>query len=150
MFHYTGSYYCTRSNWDGQFFEARNLVVIDRIKLINNESETIKCPDFAKLVTVVKDESSNKEVMQLKQEVLIWLHDNVSNTSRGSNGWCMGSEEYRSGVEAFNLFFYRRKDARSFIQAWSDYNQPTGTYNQDTYVEKRLDEKTNRLKKIER
>ena len=30
MKHYTGFYYCTRSNWDGEMFDVGNLVAVER------------------------------------------------------------------------------------------------------------------------
>ncbi len=138
MIHYTGFYFCTRSNWDGGIFYVRNLVSIDgedQKKLIiqkplNDEKEPWRMTDI------------------LKPEVFNWLEENVKDERKGLKGWCCGNDDYNSGFnEGFSLFFYRRKDAKLFIKTWSIHKIATETYNQNTYENKILDPKTNKLVK---
>lgn len=75
--------------------------------------------------------------------------DNVKDQKPGIKGWCCGNREYNTDTYSdFSLFFYRRKDAISFIKTWSIYKKPTETYNQDTYVNKVLNKETNKLVKL--
>lgn len=141
MTHYTGYYFCTRSNWDDKVFSVGNLVSIER------ESE-----DYDKLInqkSLYLDDEYNswRKYNELKPEVFDWLNENVKDEKQGLKGWCCGNKDYNSEkYEGFSLFFYRRKDAKAFIKTWSIHKQPTETYNQNTYVNKVLDTKTNTLK----
>ena len=145
MNHYTGFYFCTRSNWDNNTFFVRNLVSIE-----------YKTEDFNNLLVKIPYVSDDKfntwgYCYQLKPEVFDWLEANVKNENKKLKGWCCGNNDYNSQIcEYFSLFFYRRKDALNFIKTWSIHKKPTKTYNQNTYVLKVLDEKTNTLKVVKR
>lgn len=131
---YSGSYYCSRSHWDGQNYDCNNLVEIS-----NDEYGTT---DFDNLVVV------KNSVMYLVPKVLIWLNQNVKKTHRNEHGWCIGDENYRKhefSESGFSLFFYRRKDALNFIKTFSLYKKPTQTYSQRTYILKKLDSKSKKL-----
>ncbi len=141
MIHYTGFYFCTRSNWDGEMFDVCNLVSIER-----------KTEDFNNILdkkSLFPDDEYNKwrSYYELKPEVFKWLEDNIKDQNKELKGWCCGNKDYNSNVsEGFSLFFYRRKDALNFIKIWSIYKKPTETYNQNTYVHKILNKSTNTLK----
>lgn len=165
MIHYSGYYFCTRSNWDGQNYSARNLVSIEKYdeeygdedfknliakkKIFDEESfkywEDKYNGDSAKLE--LHKQLSYKECFFLKPEVVKWLNETVFDDKKtGEKGWCVGNDEYNSGGGmSFSLWFYRRKDALKFIKEWSVYKKPTETYNQDSYIKKTLDLKTNKL-----
>lgn len=133
---FTGYYYCNKSNWDNTFFEAKNLVVID---------EDTK--DFEKLIEkklLPPDEVKTYD--QLKPEVSYWLHKNIKN-NKEKKGWCCGNKVYSSHGEAFSLFFHRNKDAKLFIETFSEHKKATETYNQNTYIKAKLDLKTNTYKR---
>jgi hypothetical protein len=140
MIHCTGWYFCTKSNWDNNIFDARNLVDIP-YKDIDWENLIISSSLFP------KDEyNSYKNYNELKPEVFIWLTLNIKDQKLGLKGWCCGNKDYNSNTyEGFSLFFYRRKDAINFIKTWSFYKKPTETYNQNTYIKKILNIKTNKL-----
>lgn len=141
MIHYTGAYFCLRSNWDNDNFDTPNLVSIE-----------YKSEDYAKLIdkkSLHPDDEFNswRTYSELKPEVFKWLEENVKYQNDGLKGWCCGNNEYNSNMgEGFSLFFYRRRDAQNFIRTWSVHKKPTETYNQNTYVNKILDKKTNTLK----
>lgn len=137
MIHYTGWYFCFKSNWDGKNFDVRNLVSIDEE---NAKNLIIKVP----LAPSTKNNFAHY-FKKLKPEVFKWLEENVKNQNK-LKGWCCGNDEYNQGYGDFSLFFYRRKDAINFIKTWSIYKKPTQTYNQNTYVHKILCLKTNKLK----
>lgn len=141
MIHYTGWYFCTKSNWDGTIFDARNLVSIEY------DSE-----DYSNLInkkSLYPDDEFNswRRYSELKQEVVTWLENNIKDQNTKLKGWCCGNKEYNSETyEGFSLFFYRRKDAMLFIKTWSTHKKATETYNQHTYIRKILCTKTNKLK----
>lgn len=151
--HYTGYYTCIRSNWNEQMFDARNLVVIGIEELDSDE-------DYRNLVHQEPNPEYDFEnyqphvsriITSLKPEIFKWLEENVKDEKDGVKGWCCCSE--KNAVEnyfTYDLFFYRRKDAMNFIKTWSIHKRATKTYNQDTYVEKILDLKTNKLIKSQR
>jgi hypothetical protein len=138
MIHYTGWYFCTKNNWDGNTFDARNLVSIDKE---NAKNLIIKCS----LVPNIDNRFSHY-FKKLKPEVYDWLINNVTDEKLGVKGWCCGDDNYNCGYEDFSLFFYRRKDALNFIKTWSIYKRPTETWNQNSRIRKILDLKTNTLK----
>lgn len=140
MRHYTGWYFCTRSNWDNQSFDARNLVSID--------CNTVDFTNIVNKHSLYPDDEFNswRSYYELKPEVFDWLIRNVKDENTKLKGWCCGNKDYNSEMfEGFSLFFYRRKDAINFIKIWSIHKKPTETYNQNTYVKKVLDLKTNKL-----
>ena len=141
MIHYTGWYFCTRSNWDNGMFDVRNLVSIGRQE-----------DDYKKLlVEEILPNEVWKTFTKLKPEVYDWLMNNVKDEKPGLKGWCCGNDDYNSSnYEGFSLFFYRRKDAKAFIKTWSVHAKATETYNQNTYVNRVLDKKTNTLKIVKR
>ena len=145
MIHYTGFYFCTQSNWNHDFFYARNLVAIE------DNSEDFKILLDKLPLHPEGEHESWKSYYQLKPEVLSWLEENVKDEDKITKGWCCGDKEYNSRLgEYFSLFFYRRKDALNFIKTWSVHKKPTETYNQNTYVRKVLDKETNTLKIVKR
>lgn len=137
MKHYSGWYYCTESNWTGEYFDVRNLVSIDKE---NAKNLIIKIP-----TEPTPENGFSCSFRKLKPEVFDWLLNNVKDEKPGLKGWCCGSDNYNLGYGEFSLFFYRRRDALNFIRTWSIYKKPTETYNQYTYVKKVLDKKTNKL-----
>lgn len=140
MFHCTGFYFCTRSNWDNEFFEVRNLVSIE-----------CDSQDFKNLIEKKPFGLTERPWVtydSLKTEVFDWLENNVKEQKEGIKGWCCGNNEYNSNSESFSLFFYRRKDAMLFIKTWSIYKKATKTFNQNTMTKRILDPKTNTLKKL--
>lgn len=145
MKHYTGFYFCLQSNWDGTVFDSPNLVSI--------ENKSVDFDNLIDKISLFPDDKYNfwKTYRQLKPEVFDWLEENVKNQSKKLKGWCCGNKEYNShSSEGFSLFFYRRRDALNFIKTWSVHKKPTETYNQNTYVNKVLDEKTNTLKIVKK
>lgn len=152
MQHYTGYYYCTRSNWDGKIFSAGNLVIIGIEELDSDE-------DYRNLIVKKAnpkydfhnyDPLVGRTLKSLKPEVFQWLEENVKDEKKGVKGWCCGDETYPTNDMTYAVFFYRRKDARNFIKTWSVHKMPTKTYNQNTYVTKKLDLKTGRLKVVKK
>ena len=140
MKHNTGWYFCSQSNWDGDFFDCRSLVQVDE-------------EDFENLILSVSIEPTRENnfsytLKKIKPEVFDWLVDNIKDIKPGFKGWCCGNDDYNSRGESgsYSLFFCRRKDAINFIKTWSIYKKPTETFNQNTYVQKILDKKTNKLK----
>jgi hypothetical protein len=142
MIHYTGYYFCSQSNWDGEYFHVRNLVSID-------EENAKNLIDKFPLEPSIENRFSHS-FKRLKPEVFDWLLNNVKDEKLGIKGWCCGNDSYNAGYNDFSLFFYRRKDARNFIKTWSIYKKPTETYNQNTYVNKVLNPKTNTLQIVKR
>lgn len=136
MKHYTGFYFCTLSNWDDNIFDANNLVSIDN-------------DDFKELIikNPINIERPWETYCELKLEVYDWLTNNVKNKKNGVKSWCCGNKEYnsRNHCDEFSIFFYRRKDAQLFIKIWSKYKKPTETYNQNTYIQKKLNFETGKL-----
>lgn len=122
---YSGWYYCDDSNWGGSY-DSKNLVSINRFpdKDFNNN-------DYVNLV-------ENKE---LKDVVIEWLNNNIKDDSYGRKGWCISARKN----DDISIWFYRRKDALLFIKEWSYYKKPCYSYNQNTYVSKKLNLKTNTL-----
>jgi hypothetical protein len=148
MRHYTGHYFCTKSNWGGEHYGCSNLVTIDGWAN-DTAGNYYGIEDWNNLVDVIDHirESRRVSTFRLKKEVTDWLHSSVKNTSKGERGWCVGSDEYNShGMREFCIFFYRRKDALNFIKTWSVYKKPTETYNQNTCINKKLDILTMTLK----
>jgi hypothetical protein len=158
MKHYSGNYFCTKSNWKGDFYDANNLVVIDGFEeKCGNEfgNEDFKnLLGKKKVLDKIRSEifpDMDKQFFQrdcyyLKAKVREWLDKNVKDTQNGDKGWCCGNDEYNSHDSGeFSLFFYRRKDALSFIKTWSSYKKPTETYSQNTYIAKKLNIKTGKL-----
>lgn len=144
MTHYTGYYFCTRSNWDDNFFDVPNLVSIER------DSEDFDNLIEKKSINPNDKYNSWKTYSALKPEVFSWLENNVKN-NKDLKGWCCGNKDYNSDTyEGFSLFFYRRKDALNFIKTWSFFKKPTETYNQNTRINKKLDKVTNTLKIVKR
>lgn len=145
MKHYSGWYFCCSCNWDNKMFDARNLVSID-----------YDTEDFNNLIekkSLYPDDEFNswRCYYELKPEVIKWLEENVKDENAKLKGWCCGNKEYNSLMgEYFSVFFYRRRDALNFIKTWSIHKKPTETYNQNTYVRKVLDKKTNTLKVVKK
>jgi hypothetical protein len=133
---YSGSYFCTRSNWTGETYWCNNLVSI------NNDLSHYGNTDFNNLIVI------NNNIQCLSKKVENWLNKNIKKSQKGEMGWCIGDDLYRKnnfGDDGFSLFFYRRKDALMFIKKFSCYKKPTQTFSQNTYVRKKLDIKSNRL-----
>lgn len=144
MTHYTGYYFCLKSNIDGGVYHARNLVSL------GFETEDFKNMIDRRLLEN-QDEFSWIKYNELRPEVFEWLEVNVQNSKDGTKGWCCGNKEYNTDSgEDFSLFFNRRKDAQSFIRQWSIHKKPTETYNQNTYIRRVLDAKTNTLKTVKK
>lgn len=152
MLHYTGYYFCTKSNWDGKLFSANNLVSFE-IENLNTRGFYLT-KDALKILD--KKEINNTilgirgDCYYLKPEVYDWLIANVKDDQKGNKGWCCGNDEYNTRTYEFNLFFYRRKDTLKFIKEWGEYGKPTETYNQNTYVKKKLNLKTMKYEIIKR
>ena len=144
MFFYSGWYYCTQDNWTGTDYDSRNLVSIEEY------NDTYGTKDFTNLITERRDfddEGNRLQIKTLDPKAVSWLLKNVLDDPKtGEKGWCMGNEDYNStGGSDFSLWFYRRRDAMSFIKEWSVYKKPTETYNQNSYVKKKLNLDTNTL-----
>jgi hypothetical protein len=147
MKHYSGAYFCTDSNWNGEYYDANNVVTI------NNHSEEYSTYDFTNLVDVTENETAWSphdhdrihEYYYLKSHVIRWLIDNIKPDTDGGVGWCCGSKEYGGRGRGVSVWFYRRSDAQLFIRTFSEYKKPTGYYNQNSYIRKKLNLETNTL-----
>ena len=169
MFHCTGYYFCTKSNWNNSNYDSGNLVSINRFKDedyntddFNNLTHEVDFFNKSKFESLRKEGDNKKgikifkrmceiETRRLNEDVLMWLNNNVEDNSKDNEkGWCIGNDEYNSHGNDFSIWFYRRRDALNFIKTWSTYKKPTGSYNQDTYISKKLNLKTMTLQKVER
>lgn len=112
-----------------------------------------------KSVCLFQDRDYNVEVItklctkrsrRLNDDVINWLHKNIKDQLDGTKGWCVGNDEYNSRDLDFSIWFYRRKDALAFIRQWSVYKKPTGSYNQNSYIEKKLNLETMTMQRVER
>ncbi len=170
MIHYSGWYYCRESNW-GDYFDARNLVSIERYpKGYENEDYANLIKEklhfdkerYEEMLETYKDKDkevysntwakihSSKNSATLEEWVYRWLMENVKDNPNGEKGWCTGSKAYNAGDgQGLNLWFYRRKDALLFIKTWSIYKKPTESYNQNSYIKKKLNLDTNTLQVVE-
>jgi len=110
MIHYTGWYFCLRNNWDGNTFDARNLVSIDKENAKNLIIEYPLTPNI--------ENRFSYSFKKLKPEVYDWLINNITDEKLGVKGWCCGDDNYNAGYVDFSLFFYRRKDALNSVMAF--------------------------------
>lgn len=119
--------WCSSSNWGGNYDcqiivslqsydeaykeDWENLIIKTTIK------EKLQIADFTEI-------EIDREILRLKPEVLLWLHENVLDFQR-QPGWCVGSDSYNkdSAIE-YSVFFQRRKDAMKFIKTWSKWKKP--------------------------
>ena len=165
---YSGNYYCSRSNWNGEIFDCRNLVSIETFEKHkynpygNNDSKNLLVTReifdedrynftleyYGKEKAEDIKEFCVKKTYDLKISVRKWLNETVKDDQDGNKGWCIGDDMYNTETsEGFSMFFYRRKDALLFIKTFSEYGKPTETFSQHTYVKKKLDLDTMKLVK---
>lgn len=164
---------CTKSNWTGDTYWCRYMVVIERSLskdpwaeddkdwgLIEESDfhdqkryESYKGSEFFKGRS---DEElrivSKTTTMRLRPEVFEWLDKNVENIKengrRGEKGWCVGNDSYNSHDRDFTIFFHRRSDAMKFIKCWSQYGKPTTYFDYFKGIRRQLDFKTKTLKAV--
>lgn len=163
--------FCTDSNWGGDFC-SRYMVCLDRYKKINQiDSENLllvkKGYDNSLLKVIEKRASEQnwdaeklemhkafcqKDYRVFKEEVLVWLHENVADTKdkKQPKGWCVGSDNYlQRGDSSINVWFVRKSDALAFIEKFSFYKKPTTYFDYFKGISKELDLERQVLKKVE-
>jgi hypothetical protein len=124
--------WCSNSHWDGELYDCRYIVCIDKYNRVSDAEES----DFLNLVEtysfVIDDEvfgNSFKSILCLRSEVFNWLLCNIPDC-RSKKGWCIGDDRYRSTSSVvLRIFFDRKRDALSFIREWSEHKKPTTYYN---------------------
>ena len=156
--------WCRDCNWGGQY-DCRVIVSIDRIA----EGKTYYDPPMDDWTNLIekheyewKDEVGflHHDTNRLKPEIMQWLTDNIKDRKllkwemkRGENpkGWAVGTDLYNARDQlSFSVFFERTGDALKFIKRWSVYKKPVDYLNYFRDVRKKLDPKTNTLRRVPR
>lgn len=121
--------WCSKSNWDGQYYDCRVIVSLDRVPKGKTYYDPPD-PDWALVEEV--DGGGPRDVLRLRADVLRWLHDNVKPRKGWDQpqGWAIGNDEYNShsGI-SFSFFFHRQTDAMKFIRRWSVHKKPVSFLN---------------------
>ena len=149
--------WCRDSIWGGQY-NCRVIVGIERI----GKDKTYYDPPELDWVNLLdehpfeyKDEVgfTEHDTRRLKPEVQKWLEENIKNKKGYSHekSWAIGTDEYNSRSPlSFSLFFQSARDAMAFIKRWSSYKKPIDYLNYFQDIRRKLDLKTNRLRRVER
>lgn len=137
--------WCSSSNWDGEHYDCQIIVSLDATtkgysddwNAVLEDKGIFSLEDYAYWKKLYEGEGINvseeklkrfstKKVKYPKQEVLVWLNENVRDVSGGVKGWCIGSDEYiyNGSSCSFSFFFQRRRDAMNFIRVWSKWKKP--------------------------
>ena len=98
---------------------------------------------------------SNKKTYKLKENVLKWLKENISDVENNFNknhnvGWATGTDEYNTN--SFNgvaIFFQKKEDVKLFIKEFSEYSNMTRYFNYFDEERFELNMKTNILEKVD-
>lgn len=159
MDYYANHYFCTDSNWGGEY-EAKHIVSIN--KFYNYDGGKIE-DDWSNIYykQIFDSEDFNEDFNEasekrttttkvLKPEVVDWLNENVSDRNdEQPKGWGMGTDIYNSKeCCSFNIFFHRQYDALKFIKEFSSYKKPLDYFNSFTEKRKKLNLKTLKYEKV--
>lgn len=174
----TGLYYCSNDIWGNKGYNANHILTINKYPeedanavyyhrydddfkavakevIIEYEDTILKDFLLKKFGMVCKDDCMQECIHHtLKDEVVAWLNENVApstdrNRKDTPQGWSMRQIVGKNHDIDLNIFFLRRQDALNFVRKFSRYDKFTKTYNQETYVQKVLNVKTNRYEIVE-
>jgi hypothetical protein len=146
MNHYSGWYYCDDCNWGGHY-DAGNVVSIGKY------ADEYGSEDFDALVDITQYVTPDwmlHKAHYLKEHVIEWLGENVlpkinPTPDEICDGWGIGTKAYNERSTDISIWFYRRRDALKFMRELSVYKKATFYYNQNSYIKKKLNLKTNTL-----
>jgi len=175
----TGLYYCSNDIWGNKGYDANHILTINKYpeddehavyyqhydddfravtKEVTIEYENTLLKDFLlnKFGMVNKEDCIEERIHHtLSDEAVAWLNENVAPSTDARRkdtpqGWSMRQLDGKNQDIDLNIFFLRRQDALNFVRKFSRYDKFTKTYNQETYVKKGLNVKTNRYEIVDR
>ena len=150
--------WCHDCNWGGQY-NCRVIVSVEHFATLDDIHKRKSTLDWSMIVEDVPYDNGKEipfrklETTRLKPEVMQWLNNNVKerDCDEQKQGWAVGSDEYNSTDRlGFSIFFERPTDALNFIKRWSVYKKPVDYLNYFRDVRKKLDPKTNTLRRVPR
>jgi hypothetical protein len=153
--------WCSDSIWGGNY-SCRVIVSIDRVPENKTYWEAVKNPEPDWTNLLEKDDNFEYKdgagfpkhgTRRLRPEVIQWLKENIKDRDcdEHKQAWAVGTDKYNSNDSlSFAIFFERPTDAMKFIKRWSSYKNPVHYLNYFKDIRRKLDLKTNTLKRVPR